>query len=64
MPWKVVKRGSKYLVVNELNGHVKGTHETRKQAVQQLRALYANVPEARTKTTPARKPKGKHGVPR
>lgn len=43
MPWAVRKRGSKYIVVNANTGSVKGTHDSKKKAQRQLRALYANV---------------------
>jgi hypothetical protein len=47
MPFQIVKRGTKYAVVTEGTGKVHGTFATRKQARGQLKALYANVPEAR-----------------
>jgi len=47
MPWKVVKRGSQYVVVNAETGKVKGKHPTKSAAQRQVRALYANVPESR-----------------
>jgi len=47
MPYAIRKRGSKYLVVNKETGDVKGTHSTKREAAAQLRALYANVPEAK-----------------
>lgn len=43
MPWSVRKRGSRWVVVNANTGAVKGTHESKKKAERQLRALYANV---------------------
>jgi hypothetical protein len=49
MPYKIRKQGSKYLVVNAETGRVKGTHDTRTKAVAQLRALYANVKDAKRK---------------
>lgn len=49
MPYAIRKRGSKYIVVNEDTGDVKGTHAAREKAVRQLRALYANVPDAKRK---------------
>jgi hypothetical protein len=50
MPWKIEKRnGAKpFKIVNEETGAVKGSTKTQPQAVKALRALYANVPEART----------------
>jgi len=49
MPWAIRKRGNKWVVINSETGDVKGTHPNRQQAVQQMRALYANVPESRPK---------------
>jgi hypothetical protein len=49
MPWKIVKRRGKWVVINKETGKVKGTHSTKEKAVRHLRALYANVPEARRK---------------
>ena len=49
MPYEIRKRGSKYLVVNAETGSVKGTHGTKTKAVAQLRALYANVKDAKKK---------------
>jgi len=49
MPYAIRKRGNKWVVVNKETGKVKGTHSTREKAVRHLRALYANVPEARRK---------------
>lgn len=56
MPWKIQPIGGKFKVVNIESGKVMGTHPTRAKASAQLRALYANVPEARRpaeKETPA-----------
>lgn len=54
MPWHVGTSDScpaskPYAVVEEGSGAVRGCHPTRKAAIQQLRALYVNVPEARPK---------------
>lgn len=49
MPWKIQKKGSRYCVVNADTGAVKGTHATKAEATDQMRALYANVPESRPK---------------
>jgi len=46
MPYVLRQRKNKIDVVNPLTGDVKGTHRTKRQAVAQLRALYANVPDA------------------
>jgi len=40
MPYAVRKRGAKWVTVNKETGHVKGTHDTREEAVAQLRLLY------------------------
>lgn len=50
MPYKIVKQGTYYKVVS-IHGRVLGRHKTKKSAVRQLRALYANVPEVRKKKT-------------
>jgi hypothetical protein len=47
MPWMIIKRDGQNCVVNKSTGDVKGCHKTRKEALAQLRALYANVPESR-----------------
>lgn len=54
MPWRVGSADScpaskPFAVVNTEDGDVRGCHPTRKAAIQQLRALYVNVPEARPK---------------
>ncbi len=49
MPYKIRKSGDKYLVVNAETGSVKGKHDTRTKALAQLRALYANVKDAKKK---------------
>ncbi len=46
MPFKIKRQGDKYLVISQDSGRVLGTHNTKTKAVAQLRALYANVPEA------------------
>jgi hypothetical protein len=43
MPWIVVRRGNKSCVVNKLTDSVKGCHSTRKEALAQMRAIYANT---------------------
>jgi hypothetical protein len=43
MPWVVVKKGNQSCVVNKQNGSVKGCHATRREALAQLRAIYANT---------------------
>lgn len=46
MPFSIRKSGNEYCVVNSDTGDKKGCHPTKAKAVQQLKALYANVPEA------------------
>jgi hypothetical protein len=43
MPWVVVRKDGKSCVVNKQTGSVKGCHDTRKEALAQLRAIYANT---------------------
>src|SRR3954468_11429735 len=45
-PYKVEKRGSKWVVLNNL-GEVKGTHDSEGEARAHQAALYANVPGAK-----------------
>lgn len=47
MPFQVVKRGNRWLVITKGSGKVHGTFKRKIAALAQLRALYANVPEAR-----------------
>jgi len=49
MPYKIRKQGSKYLVVSAETEGVKGAHDTKTKALAQLRALYANVKDAKRK---------------
>ena len=42
MPWKVAKRGTKWVVVKADTGKVVGTHDSKAEAVKHLRAIYAN----------------------
>lgn len=44
-PYKIVKRGSSFAVVNN-TGETKATFEDRQKALKYLRALYVNVPGA------------------
>ena len=41
MPYRIEKRGNKWVVVNEETGKVKGTHDTEKEAKVHMRVLYA-----------------------
>lgn len=54
MPYKIVKQGTYYKVVS-IHGRVLGRHKTKKSAVRQLRALYANVPDAKVKKKKTKK---------
>jgi len=47
MPFRVDKEGDDFVVKTEGTGKVHGRHKSKKKALAQLRALYANVPEAR-----------------
>ena len=47
IPYKVEKKGDKFVVVNKDTGKVMGTHPTRAAAVKQMRDLYVNVPDAK-----------------
>jgi len=49
MPWRVEERDSKWIVVNEITKRIVGRHSSREDAERHLRALYANVPDARNK---------------
>lgn len=40
MPYKIEKKGSKYLVINKDTGKVKGTHPSKDKATKQMRLLY------------------------
>ncbi|HHT9130893.1 MAG TPA: DUF2188 domain-containing protein [Candidatus Tripitaka californicus] len=57
MPYSVEKRGKKWAVVTEGTGKTHGMHSSKAEAEAQMRALYANVPDARKKhrTLPPRK---------
>ncbi|MFN4294620.1 MAG: hypothetical protein ACK4JD_10855 [Thermoflexales bacterium] len=48
MPYRIVKSENKYCVVNDRD-EVKQCYRTRKEALRLMRALYANVPDARAK---------------
>ena len=48
MPWDVIQRGGKWVVLDK-HGKVVGTHDSKKKARAQQKALYANVPESRSK---------------
>lgn len=47
MPYKIESRGPRFCVVKDDDSHeTMGCHDTRDQAGDHLRALYANEPEA------------------
>ncbi len=41
MPWSIQKRGSKFCVIKDSDGHNAGCHDSRMKAERQRRALYA-----------------------
>lgn len=43
MPYQVVKRGSKWHVINKRTKRVLGRHKSKAAASKQLRAVYANT---------------------
>jgi len=45
MPWEIIKKGNKWLVVKKSDGKVVGTHDSKEKAKKQLAALHANVKE-------------------
>jgi len=58
MPYKIVKRGNKYLTVNKQTGKIKGRHASKKKAVAQMRLLYmVDSGKKPTKTKRSRKRK-------
>jgi hypothetical protein len=48
MPYRIDESEGKFLVVNEDTGDVKGEHPSRAKAEAQMRALYANEPDAKS----------------
>jgi hypothetical protein len=54
MPYKIVKRGNKYLTVNKQTGKIKGRHASKKKAVSQMRLLY-KIENDKTKRSRKRK---------
>ena len=46
-PWKIEQRDGKWVVVGQEDGKVFGTHDTHEEALRQMAALYANVPDAK-----------------
>lgn len=50
MPWEIQERDGKFCVINQETNETVHCHDTRAEAEAQLRALYANEPEAAGKT--------------
>lgn len=50
MPYEVKKQGSQWVVYNPDTGKVYGKHKTKKEAIQQQRALYTNANPKQEKT--------------
>lgn len=46
MPWSIKKRGDRYCVIKDSDGESAGCHDSRDDANEQIRALYANEAEA------------------
>jgi hypothetical protein len=46
MPFTIIHRGNQFLVITKGSEKVHGHFATRSAAAKQLRALYANVPDA------------------
>jgi hypothetical protein len=49
MPYDIKKTGDKFCVVSRDTGKVHGCHSTRKDAIQQQRAIYVNAPPSKEK---------------
>jgi len=47
MPWHIEERDGRFCVIKDDDGDNAGCHDSRDQAEAQMRALYANEPEAR-----------------
>lgn len=45
MPYRISQRGSRYCVLKQDDGQNMGCHDTREDALRQLRALHANEAE-------------------
>lgn len=43
MPYKIRKKGNRWEVYNPDTGKIYGTHSTRKEAEDQVKALYTNA---------------------
>ena len=40
MPYKIIHKGNKHIVINKETGKVKGTHDAMHKAMAQMRLLY------------------------
>lgn len=40
MPYKIIKKNNKFVVINETTGAKRGTHDSYDKAVAQMRLLY------------------------
>ncbi|MCD5384904.1 MAG: hypothetical protein LRZ94_01140 [Candidatus Pacebacteria bacterium] len=40
MPYKVIRKGNKWLTINEITGKIKGTHDSKHKAIAQMKLLY------------------------
>jgi hypothetical protein len=50
MPWIIAQKNGKYCVLKQSSGEVKHCYDKRREALNYLRALYANAgPEAKPK---------------
>ena len=63
MPYNVVKKGSKYFVENKNTGRVMGHHDTKDKAMSQMKALYANIEDAKGSMNPSVHMSGKFNKP-
>lgn len=57
MPWRIEQRDGKFCVIKESDGENEGCHETREEAVEQQRALYANEPAMTASAAPLKPPR-------
>jgi hypothetical protein len=55
MPYKIVKKGTKWLVIKKDTGDVKGTHDSEEKANSQMRLLYGIEHGLKTRKTTKRK---------
>lgn len=55
MPYALKQRGEKWVVVNKDTGKVKGTHDSKVEAMRQMRLLYGVAHGWRPTGKPAKK---------